>query len=196
MNPGSTNNQNDRLWYLLITVLVLMADQLTKYWVATSLQTQGDISIIKGILTFSYTENRGIAFGMFNNQNMQWYLVFISVAAIIVVVFYLLRSSTANRILLVSLSMLAGGIGGNLIDRIRLGRVIDFIEVSYRSHYWPVFNLADTAISIGAFLLALDLFLSPYSPRNDALKNPGTGTSPAYAQEPAPSCADEPPASA
>ena len=198
MTDRSTDSASDRLWYLMITVLVLIADQLTKYWVATSLQSRGDITVIKGLLTFSYTENRGIAFGMFNNENMQWFLVSISVAAIGVVVFYLLRSSASNRTLLVSLSLLAGGIGGNLIDRIRLGRVIDFIEVSYHSHYWPVFNMADTAISIGAILLALDLFLSPHYTQKDAISTtpqPG-GPAGAYAQEPAPSSyTGEPPAS-
>lgn len=160
----------EKVWYLLITALVLVLDQLTKYWVATTLQAEGDITVIRGFLNLSYTENRGIAFGMLNNGHMQWLLIVISVAAIVVVLFYLLRAPKTSRVLLVSLGLLAGGISGNLIDRIRLGRVIDFIEVYYQSYHWPVFNMADTAISIGAILLAVDLFFS-----KGAAKDTGSG---------------------
>lgn len=162
-NPSSTV----RLRYFLITAAVIVVDQATKYWVATTLQSDGDIVVVKGLLNFSYTENRGIAFGMLNNGNVKWLLVTISIAAIVAVVFYLMRSASANRALHISLALLAGGIGGNLIDRMRMGRVIDFIEIYYRNHHWPVFNIADTAISIGAALLAIDLFLSPH-PHNTA----------------------------
>jgi signal peptidase II len=152
-----------KLWYFLITAAVIVLDQATKYWVATTLQSDGDIVVIRGLLNFSYTENRGIAFGMLNNGNVKWLLVTISIGAIVVVVYYLMRSSSANRVLYVALALLAGGIGGNLTDRMRMGRVIDFIELYYRNHHWPVFNMADTAISIGAALLAIDLFLSPHA---------------------------------
>ena len=77
-------------------------------------------------------------------------------------------------------ALLAGGISGNLIDRIRMGRVIDFIEVFYKSYHWPVFNVADAAISVGAALLAIDLFLAP-------------GTSRTTASEPGESYSGEPP---
>ncbi|HKV42470.1 MAG TPA: signal peptidase II, partial [Blastocatellia bacterium] len=146
----------------VIAVVVLLLDQVSKYWVSTKLQ-DGNVSVISGFLDFSYTENRGIAFGMLNNGDMKWLLIVVSVAAIAVVLFYLLRTAASNRALLISLSLLAGGISGNLIDRIRLGRVIDFIDVYHNLHHWPVFNIADTAISIGALLLAIDLFLAPHT---------------------------------
>jgi signal peptidase II len=152
-----------KLWYFLITVAVIVVDQATKYWVATTLQSDGDIVVVRGLLNFSYTENRGIAFGMLNNGNVKWLLVTISIGAIVVVVYYMIRSASADRALYISLALLAGGIGGNLIDRMRMGRVIDFIELYYRNYHWPVFNIADTAISIGAVLLAIDLFLAPHS---------------------------------
>ena len=171
-----------KLWYFLITAAVIVVDQVTKYWVATTLQADGDIVVIRGLLNFSYTENRGIAFGMLNNGNVKWLLVSISIAAIVVVVYYLMRSSSATRVLYISLALLAGGIGGNLIDRMRMGRVIDFIELYYRNHHWPVFNMADTAISIGAALLAIDLFMSPHHHHPPAV-------------EPAEIAGDPPPAS-
>ena len=171
----------ERIRYLAVTVIVLVLDQITKYWVAAALQGDGEIVVVRGFMNFSYTENPGIAFGMLNNGNMKWLLIAISVAAIAVVIFYLTRTSPANRILLIALGLLAGGISGNLIDRIRMGRVIDFIEVFYKTYHWPVFNVADAAISVGAALLAIDLFLAPAASRTTA-REPGesyTGDPPA-----------------
>jgi len=171
----------ERIRYLAVTAIVLVLDQITKYWVAAALQGDGEIVVVPGFMNFSYTENPGIAFGMLNNGNMKWLLVAISVAAIAVVVFYLTRTSPANRVLLIALGLLAGGITGNLIDRIRMGRVIDFIEVFYKTYHWPVFNVADAAISVGAALLAIDLFLAPAASRTTA-HEPGesyTGDPPA-----------------
>ncbi|HEY6331777.1 MAG TPA: signal peptidase II, partial [Blastocatellia bacterium] len=136
-------------------------DQTSKYWVSEKLQGDGDIVLIPGLLNFSYTENQGIAFGMLNNGNMKWLLVTVSLLAIAAVIVYLTRTVARNRVLLVSLALLAGGICGNLVDRIRMGRVIDFIQVYYGNHQFPVFNAADSAITIGALLLALDLFMTP-----------------------------------
>lgn len=159
-----TNTSAGKLWYLTITVLVLALDQLTKLWVARELYPDGEINIISGFFKFSYTENPGIAFGMLSDGNVKWLLVAVSGAAITIVIFYLMRTPASNNLLLWSLALLAAGISGNLIDRIRMGRVIDFIEVYYRSFHWPVFNVADTAISIGAALMAIELFFSS-SPR-------------------------------
>jgi len=167
---GQNQPNAAKLWYFLITAAVIVVDQATKYWVATTLQSDGDIVVIRGLLNFSYTENRGIAFGMLNNGNVKWLLVAISIGAIFVVVYYLLRSASTNPFLYISLALLAGGIGGNLIDRMRMGRVIDFIEIYYRNHHWPVFNIADTAISIGAALLAIDLFLAPHAQQTAAVE--------------------------
>lgn len=154
-----------KLWYLLIATLVLLFDQFTKYWVSVKLREGDEIDIIRGFFKFSYTENPGIAFGMLNNGNVKWLLVAISVAAVMVVVYYMRRTPTSNTLLLWSLALLAAGICGNLIDRVRLGRVIDFILLYYRDYQWPVFNVADTAITIGAALMAIELFLAPQAER-------------------------------
>jgi signal peptidase II len=143
----------------------MLFDQLTKYWVSVKLREGDEIDIIRGFFKLSYTENPGIAFGMLNNGNVKWLLVSISVAAILVVVYYMRRTPISNTLLLWSLALLAAGISGNLIDRFRLGRVIDFILIYYKSYQWPVFNIADTAITIGAALMAIELFLSPQAER-------------------------------
>jgi signal peptidase II len=147
--------------YLFIALLVLGMDQLSKYWAARFLSEAEDVHLIRGFLKLSYTENPGIAFGMLSSGNFQWILVGISVAAILVVGYYLLQTSPSNRLLLWSLSLLAAGISGNLVDRVRMGRVIDFIELYFRDFHWPVFNIADSAITIGAALMAIELFLTP-----------------------------------
>ena len=147
--------------YMFITVLVLALDQLSKYWVARALGEGDDVQLIRGLLKLSYTENPGIAFGMLGNGDLKWALVAVSLVAIAVVVYYLVRTPGSNRLLLWSLALLAAGISGNLIDRIRMGRVIDFIEVYYHRFSWPVFNVADSAITIGAALMAIELFLAP-----------------------------------
>jgi signal peptidase II len=159
-----------KLWYLIIAALVMFLDQFTKYWVSVKLREGDEIDIIRGFLKLSYTENPGIAFGMLNNGNVKWLLVAVSVAAIIVVVYYMRRTPVSNTLLLWSLALLAAGICGNLIDRFRLGRVIDFILLYYRDYRWPVFNIADTAITIGAALMAIELFLSPQAERTPVVE--------------------------
>jgi signal peptidase II len=154
-----------KFWYLFIALLVMLFDQFTKYWVAVKLREGDEIDIIRGFFKLSYTENPGIAFGMLNNGNVKWLLVAVSMAAIMVVVYYMRRTPATNSLLLWSLALLAAGICGNLIDRIRLGRVIDFILLYYKDYQWPVFNIADTAITIGAALMAIELFLSPQAER-------------------------------
>ena len=149
-----------RLKYLIVTALVLACDQLTKLWAARTLKER-DIEVIPDFLSFSYTENRGIAFGMLGDGDVRWLLVAISAAATAIVIYYMMKTPPRNRLLLWSLALLAAGICGNLVDRVRMGSVIDFILFYYQTYHWPVFNIADTAITIGAVLMALDLFLSP-----------------------------------
>ena len=108
-------------------------------------------------MNFCFTENEGIAFGMLKEHHLLWLLISISFIAIGIVLYYLVRTPASNPLLLISLALMAGGISGNLIDRIRIGQVIDFIDFYYI--HWPIFNIADTSITVGALLMAVDLFL-------------------------------------
>jgi signal peptidase II len=159
VQAGPANTNSTKIWYLMVTAVVLMIDQFTKYWMSINLREGDEIDVIRGFFKFSYTENPGIAFGMLNNGNVKWLLVSISVGAIMVVAFYMTRTASSNRLLLWSLALLAAGISGNLVDRVRMGRVIDFILIYYKDYQWPVFNIADTAITIGAALMAIELFI-------------------------------------
>ena len=159
---------SNKSWYLLITALALAADQFTKYWVARTLGVgpDGEVVVIKGFFSLTYTENRGIAFGMLGESDVRWLLVAVSTAAIFIVVYYMMRAPASSRLLMWSLALLAAGISGNLVDRIRLGKVIDFLEFYYRDYHFPVFNVADTVISIGAGLMAIELFSAqPATPK-------------------------------
>jgi signal peptidase II len=154
-----------KLKYLIITAFVMALDQFTKYLVSTRMQIGDEIDVIRNFFAISYTQNPGIAFGMLNSGALRWLFVAISVVAVVVVLTYMMRTSAANRLLLWSLALLAAGICGNLIDRVRIGRVIDFFLLHYKDNQFPVFNVADTAISIGAALMAIELFITPQAER-------------------------------
>jgi signal peptidase II len=175
MSSEAVSASAGKLKYLIITAFVMALDQFTKYVVSTRMQLGDEIDVIRNFLAISYTQNPGIAFGMFNSGALRWLFVAISVVAVLVVLGYMMRTSAANRLLLWSLALLAAGICGNLIDRVRIGRVIDFFLVHYKDHQFPVFNVADTAISIGAALMAIELFISPQSERATGGEDSGVG---------------------
>jgi len=168
MSSEAVSASAGKLKYLIITAFVMALDQFTKYLVSTRMQIGDEIDVIRNFFAISYTQNPGIAFGMLNSGALRWLFVAISVLAVLVVLVYMMRTSAANRLLLWSLSLLAAGICGNLIDRVRIGRVIDFFLLHYKDNLFPVFNVADTAISIGAALMAIELFITPQSERVEA----------------------------
>lgn len=151
---------NSKLHYLIIALSLFVADQATKIWATLSLKPIATIEVIPGLFRFSYATNRGVAFSLFadSEMNVRWILSAISVAAALFVFNYLMRTPLDQRRLCLSLALLLSGIIGNLADRIRLGEVVDFIELHWRDQYaWPTFNLADSAICIGAIMLAIEM---------------------------------------
>lgn len=138
----------------------MAADQLTKAWAIAKLKPVVLLEIIPGFFRMVYATNRGVAFSMFADGEFdaRWIFASISVAAAVFVSIYLCRISVGKVRLSLALSLLLAGIVGNLIDRVRLGEVVDFLGFHWQDKYsWPIFNLADTAICIGAGLLALDM---------------------------------------
>src|SRR5581483_896365 len=139
-----------------------------KVWATAKLKPVGLIEIFPNFFRFSYALNRGVAFSLFADVefNIKWVLAAISALAAAMVVHYLARTPVNRRRLCLSLSLLLAGILGNLIDRIRLGEVVDFIELHWRDQFtWPTFNVADSAICIGAVLLALELLMEEHAVR-------------------------------
>src|ERR1051326_2066891 len=165
MSSEAVGASAGKVKYLIITALVMALDQFTKFIVSTRMQEGDEFDVIRNFFAISYTKNPGIAFGMFNSGNLRWLFVVISVVGVLIVLVYIMRTSAANRLLLWSLALLAAGICGNLIDRVRIGRVIDFFLLHYKDNQFPVFNVADTAISIGAALMAIELFIATPSER-------------------------------
>ena len=137
--------------YSSIAILIIAADMLTKQWAVNYLQPIRDIPLWNGILHLTYVENTGAAFGMM--RDMRWVFIVISIAAVIGIIWYLFKVKPANLWLKLGLAFVLGGAVGNLIDRIRLGYVVDFIHAKVIN--FPVFNLADIFVCTGGFLIAI-----------------------------------------
>jgi signal peptidase II len=151
-----------KLGYLVIAGGVFMIDQTTKAWAAKSLRFGGDRSVIDGFLTLGYAENPGVAFSMLDQQGVagRWGLSVVACIAAVLVMYFFWRTPRTDDRILGSLALLLAGIAGNVTDRLRLGFVIDFIDVKFGTWHYPTFNVADSAICIGAALLMIDLFLT------------------------------------
>ncbi len=158
-------NKKDILWklaYLAIAGGVFMIDQTTKAWAARVLRFEGDRSLISGFLSLVYAQNTGVAFSMFDRggDTSRWGLSAVALIAGTLVLFFFWRTPRTDDRILGALALLLAGIGGNVTDRLRLGFVIDFIDVQFGGWHYPTFNVADAAICVGAGLLILDLFFS------------------------------------
>ena len=151
-----------RAGYLLAALGIYMVDQVSKAWAVKSLRPAHDVTLIRGFLDFVYTENPGIAFGQLQEGGSlgRWFFVILAVAAAIGVLYYFLRTARNDDRILGACALLLAGILGNLTDRARFGYVIDFISAHAGSYHWPVFNVADASICVGALLLAYDLVVS------------------------------------
>lgn len=146
--------------YLIISIIVLVADQWTKHWAVTSLRPVGSIEIIERLFSFTYATNRGVAFSLFADSEMNVRVIFaaISLIAASFVIIYFFKTPKTKPLMNLSLSLLLAGIVGNLIDRVRFGEVVDFLDFHLgESYIWPTFNVADAVICFGAILLALEM---------------------------------------
>ena len=150
-----------RAAYLVAASALFLADQASKAWAVRRLRYGDVVKLFDGIVHFAYAENPGIAFGRFQEGGEfgRWMLAALAGLAIVGLLAYFFRTKRADDRILGALALLLAGVAGNLCDRIRLGHVIDFIEVYIGPYQWPTFNVADAAICTGAALLALDLLL-------------------------------------
>lgn len=158
-------NKKDFFWkigYLAIAGGVFMIDQTTKAWATRTLRFEGDKSVISGFLNFAYAKNTGVAFSMLDEGGDagRWGLSAVAFVAATLVLYFFWRTPRTDDRILGALALLLAGIAGNVTDRMRLGFVVDWVDVQFGSWHYPTFNIADTAICIGAGLLILDLFFS------------------------------------
>ena len=151
-----------KLGYLAIAGGVFLIDQTTKAWAARALRFDGDRSLISGFLNLAYAQNTGVAFSMLDEHGDagRWGLSVVAMVAATLVMYFFWRTPRTDDRILGALALLLAGIAGNVTDRLRLGYVIDFIDVQFGGWHYPTFNVADAAICVGAGLLILDLFLS------------------------------------
>lgn len=143
-----------------VVFLVVTLDQLTKSYVTSRMLLHESFAVVDGFLNLTYIRNPGAAFGFLSHASPVLRFVFftaITVLAIGLIFYYVTKSEKAEPRLLFALALIFGGAIGNLIDRLRFGEVVDFIDAYFRTYHWPAFNLADSAISLGAFFILLEM---------------------------------------
>ena len=152
-----------RLYHLLIALAVFTLDQITKAMVEANIPLHEARTVIPGFLVLTHAKNRGAAFGIFADAPSQGRLmlvVFLSVMALAVVVTMLWRSHPGAKRTGMGLALILGGAVGNLFDRLVHGSVVDFAEFFAGNYHFPAFNVADSAIVVGAGLLLMDMMMS------------------------------------
>ncbi len=164
--------RSHRLYQLLIVAAVVIADRATKWLIGRSIPLGGSgIQVIPHLFSITHVENRGAAFGMFAESPLAWktsLLAALSLAAMAVIAYLLWKSEGRLDSTSVALSLILGGAAGNFWDRIVHGQVLDFLHFYVGEHVWPDFNVADSAIVIGAVLLLADIVLPKPSQRKIA----------------------------
>ncbi|MDD2853129.1 MAG: signal peptidase II [Desulfuromonadaceae bacterium] len=150
-----------------IAIIGIIVDQITKIAVDRSMQLFDSIPIIENFFHLTYVRNKGAAFSFLSNAS--WRLPFfiaVSFIAAIVILVAFNRLRDDQKLAHISLAMIFSGAVGNLIDRVRLGEVIDFLDAHWYRHHWPAFNVADSLICVGVFLLAIDMMLEEKRAKN------------------------------
>lgn len=150
-------------WLLLISALVILADRLSKMWINTHLELGGAISVIPRVFRITHVLNDGAAFSLFADsaspEHVRWGLIAFSTLAALAVLIALIKMGRNFTLTTLAFALVLGGAIGNDYDRIRFASVVDFLEVHIVNYHWPDFNVADSAIVVGACLLLLDAML-------------------------------------
>ena len=157
MSSKSEHNIKHYFGYLILAILIIVVDQLTKQIANSQLSSQSAVEVLpvfKLVLVFNY----GAAFGFLNDAGGWQHWLFVSLAGFfsIVLVVWIWKEYRSNPGLSLGLALILGGAVGNLVDRLQVGYVIDFLLLHYENWYFPAFNIADVAITFGAIILILD----------------------------------------
>jgi signal peptidase II len=157
------NSHAKRKHYFAIALIIVVADQFTKWLVDTRLALHESINVIPGLFRLTHVQNEGAAFGIFSDHPSEWklgMLIFFSLFALVVVSTLLWRNSHSINSTGIALSLILGGAIGNLWDRMVAGHVTDFLDLHFRGYHWPAFNIADSAIVVGALMLMAEIVFS------------------------------------
>lgn len=153
----------------IITLIVLVLDQVTKLYVDANFRLHETVPVIHDFFHLTYVRNKGAAFGILADNAIRIpFFITVSIVAMLGILWYIKQIRTDQKLALFSLSLIFSGAFGNLIDRIRLGEVIDFLDVFWQRHHWPAFNVADSAITVGVTLLFIEMWREE---RNKASKS-------------------------
>lgn len=148
--------------FFTLIILVVVLDQASKYWIVSNFNLYETLPVIPGFFNLTYLTNTGAAFGILAGQPSAWRLAFfigVAVVALVAIGFLYRRLREDSVWYEIALALVAGGALGNLIDRVRLGSVVDFLDVYIDVHHWPAFNVADSAITVGVTIfLVMNLF--------------------------------------
>jgi signal peptidase II len=158
MSTPTISMRESGIRWVWIAVAVIVVDQLTKSWIVSTMHFEQSIHVLP-VLNIIHTVNYGAAWSMFAEAGgaQRWVFSALAVGISILLVYWLRRLALATHALLIAgLTLILGGAIGNVIDRLRLGHVIDFIQVHWNGSYFPAFNVADSAISVGAACVILD----------------------------------------
>jgi signal peptidase II len=141
---------------IIVVVLGLIFDRLSKVWALKNLSKTGEIVVIKNIFSFEYLENRGAAFGVLQNKTVL--LSIITLIIVCIMIYYIVKNRNMSLLLRISFSLIISGALGNLFDRIVYKYVVDFITFHYKDiYYFPTFNVADMMVVVGTFLLGASI---------------------------------------
>ena len=152
--------ERPRVLELWLPATVIIADQITKYLVRRSLPLHDSVPVVPGFLDFTHVRNTGAAFGMLNAVDFPFKTIVIAVvalSALVGVAVYARSMAQGAWLPRVGLALILGGAAGNLIDRLVIGSVVDFVDVYWRSYHFWAFNVADSAITVGVAVMILDM---------------------------------------
>lgn len=151
---------------LVVTAILVVIDQITKYIALSSLKPIGSMSFIKGFMDFTFVENRGAAFGILEGQRWFFVVATIVISAVIIYAFVKMPKKNEYKYMNLALVLILAGAFGNVIDRLFRGYVVDFFEFTFID--WPVFNVADIYVVVGTIIFAfLILFVIKDEPKNN-----------------------------
>jgi signal peptidase II len=152
--------KNRYLFLIAVALPVIILDQATKLFIVRTLEFHGTITVVENFFEIIHTRNQGAAFGFLRDSAIRLpFLITVSIVAALVVLAVFRKLRPDQKLTAWGLALVFAGAVGNLIDRVRLGEVIDFLNVHWYEHFWPAFNVADSAICVGVGLLAVDMIL-------------------------------------
>jgi len=152
--------QSGLVW-LWLALIGLVVDQATKLYVLANFKLHESVNVLP-FFNFTYAQNKGAAFSFLSDAGgwQRWFFTIIAVSISGVLIYWLRGIRKSQKVLSVAYTLVLSGALGNLIDRFSYGFVVDFLDVYYKTYHWPIFNVADMAICLGAFLIVLEAFLT------------------------------------